>query len=191
MSYYAEVWLRGFAKDYLRRISRYADDNYHPHITLVRPFTPLVEESELRERIISVCKNFEPIFFTLKGLDYFDGSIPYLSVVNNVQLLDFNNRLESALDGYVRFKPKLADEKKLHVTIDGLNQNPEESIDQYLLRLTMIRDKKIWFSWDFVTQSILSREDSLNKSKWHYTVELFSKQYGLRPTKNGFQKINE
>jgi hypothetical protein len=42
-----------------------------------------------------------------------------------------------------------------------------------MLRLTCLRDKKIWFSFDFVTQTVLNREDSLDEKRWEETLKIF------------------
>ena len=58
MSYYFEIWLRGFAKDYLRKISTKNNKSYHPHITLVRPFEiHSKDEEKIKNKVISFCKN--------------------------------------------------------------------------------------------------------------------------------------
>jgi len=57
-----------------------------------------------------------------------------------------------------------------------------------MLRLTIIKNKKIWFSYDFVTNKVLSREESLSKENWHNTVHQFTEKYKLLPTKQGYKK---
>ncbi|OIO41641.1 hypothetical protein AUJ62_02335 [Candidatus Pacearchaeota archaeon CG1_02_32_21] len=69
---------------------------------------------------------------------------------------------------------RLSDDKVLHATIfnDGHLECPR--IDQFMLRLTAIRNRKIWFSYDFVTHELLNRDQSLDSQRWHYTVNRFS-----------------
>ena len=99
MRYYFEVWLRGFAKDYLRDISKNHDDTYHPHVTLVRPFSLIAEEDIVRDKVINYCKKKDPIPFSLRGKGAFNGSIQYVPVTSASRLLRFNDGLESCLNG--------------------------------------------------------------------------------------------
>ena len=190
MSFYFEIWLRGFAKDYLREMSTQDPDSYHPHITLIRPFRILRDEDAIRKKVADFCRGRKPIFFTLEGKGDFDGEIYYVPVTNAEQLLEFNNGLEKALEEEVEFDEKLNDEKILHATVNrGLEIPPSQRIEQYMLRITGIKNKRIWFSYDFVTQEALTREESLDEERWVGTVRNFSEKYGLTPTRKGFQRL--
>jgi len=191
MIYFLEIWLRGFAKDYLRKRSIRDEESYHPHITFVRPFDLNNENEEpIRKEIVNFCHGKDSISFSLEGKNAFEGGINYVPVINCEELLNFNGGLENLLNEHVRFVPKLNDKKILHATIDLKDGRFYcEKIDQYMLRLTGIKDKRIWFSFDFVTQKELDREESLNKAKWYRTVHQFSERYGLLPTRNGYRKI--
>lgn len=107
------------------------------------------------------------------------------------KLLEFNNQLEEVIKNDVCFKVKMAEEKKLHATIKNYSSKIDEPfrIEQYMLRLTAIRDKKIWFSYDFVTNQMLNREESLDKTKWYKTIHEFTQQTKLLPTRQGYMKI--
>ena len=193
MSYYLEVWLRGFAKDHLRSISVRDTDRYHPHITLVRPFYAAAsDEAKVQKLIIDFCAGKKPIPFSLEGSGVFDNKFHHVPVTEATELLQFNDGLESVLRDEVRFAPKFNDEKVLHATIATDKPIPScIKIDQYMLRLTGIKDKRIWFSYDFVTQGVLNREQSLDKPQWLRTVNMFTNQTGLMPTRQGYARIGE
>jgi len=189
MAYFMEVWLRGFAKDRLRTESR-NDEFCHPHITFVRPFYITTDEDEIKNKIITFCKDKDPISFSLEGKASFEGVIHYVPVVDGDALLQFNDDLEELLKDDVTFAKKLNARKILHATVNGdLPYCPR--IDQYMFRLTGIKDKRIWFSYDFITKRALDREKSLDKGKWHQTVQQFTRDYGLIPTPDGFRKVDE
>jgi len=172
--YYLEIWLRGFAKDFLRGISTKDEENYHPHITLIRPFEIKTTEEEIKEKVISFCNGKSPISFSLEGKEVFDGKINYVPVVDCQELLRFNDELEMLLERDVDFWKRLNNKKILHATVD-YNQEIDScpKINQNMLRLTILKDDKIWFSFDFVTQETLDREESLDKEKWYKTVNTF------------------
>jgi hypothetical protein len=111
-------------------------------------------------------------------------------VINCDKLLEFDKDLEQLLENDVEFYEKLDDKKNLHLTLNTKEPaQSDEKIDQYMLRLTAIKDKLIWFSYDFVTKEVLNRDESLDKTKWYNTVHLFTKNYGLLPTREGYKEI--
>lgn len=185
MSYFLEVWFRGFAKDYLRSISN--NKNKKHHMTFIRPFDLIKSEEEVKQNIVSFCQNKELIKFTLEGKDSFNKTTNYVPI-HSPKLLEFNYDLEKAIEKDVNFVEKLNKEKILHATVDSKEFNCP-TIEQYMLRLTAIKDKKIWFSYDFVTKQVLSREESLDKAKWYSTVHEFTNQTDLLPTRQGYKKI--
>jgi len=194
IKYFFEIWSRGHLKDYLKEISSKNPEEFHPHLTLARPFNIIKSNEEtIIEKISEFCKKFDPIFFTLEGQgDFYCNKTKINSpkITNHEKLLAFHYNLESLLEKDVEFFEKIEKEKKLHVSYD-LNKktNFEEKISQYMLRLTAIKDKKIWFSFDFVTKKILNREESLDKIKWLQTVNAFTNKYKMMPTREGFKKI--
>lgn len=190
MSYHFEIWLRGYAKDFLRTISSPDKENYHPHITFVRPFRTKYE-GDVKRMVTEFCSGRAPIPFTLAGVDNFDRKVDYVKVTNESELLFFDSQIERLLDSTVDFAPKLSPEKILHATYYPANKIPDvKEINQYMLRLTGIKDKKIWFTYDFVRDKVLDRGESLDKSLWYGTVHMFSEKTGLLPTKNGFKEIH-
>ena len=188
MSYYFEIWLRGFAKDYLREISKTDNELYHPHITLVRPFEIKDSENHIIDAVTKYCKGQTPIFFTLEGSESFDDGVMYIPVTSCEKLKNFNSGLEKILSEHVEFYPKLSDEKVFHATVKELEALPKISIiEQYMLRMTGIKNRKIWFSYDFVKQEVLNRDESLNKDLWYNTINMFLESNNLKTTKMGFK----
>lgn len=186
-----EVWLRGYAKDTLKALSATPED-FFPHLTYIRPLASLVPENELKQKIINYCKNHEPIRFVLEGTGQFNQNIYFIDVKQTNMLEKFNTGLEEAIKNDVQFDTKLDAKKKFHVTVKNPKENlPELSIEQYMLRFTALKDKKIWFSYDFVFKRELSRDESLDKSLWYKTVHEFTNQSGLLPTKQGYKALSK
>jgi hypothetical protein len=173
-NYFIEIWLRGDVKDYICSFS--PNSINHPHITLVRPFSLKIEEENLKSLITDFCYHKKPIKFTLGKTGYFLGRATFLEVGNERELLNFSNNLEEKMDSFVNFSEKIG-EKKLHATIERGNKKIQSNIkvNDYMLRLTTIRSKKIWFSYDFVKNIILNREESLDEKLWKETTSLFKK----------------
>ncbi len=161
--YFLENWVRDAKGEGEILDGKFEDlDSKHPHVTFVRPFTiPTGHEEEVKNLIVDYCKGRKPIEYKLKGKGNFPGGITYIPVESD-ELLEFNNGLEEILEGKVFFDEKLADEKTLHLatTLVDFEDFPETTLP--MLRLTCIRDKKIWFSYDFMAGIVLNREESLH-----------------------------
>ena len=175
MAYFFEIWMKGIVNDYAKSISPHTDDSYHPHITLVRPFSKIYSsEEDITQSVAEYCAEKEPIPFYLEGRGDFNGEYFFIPVVHAQELLEFDAGLEELLQNRVMFHDKLDSEKNLHLTINTQEPiSPVETIEQYMLRLTAIKDKRIWFSYDFVTHDVLNRDESLDEELWKQTVELF------------------
>ena len=148
MRYFLEVWLRG-------------NPNFapHPHITFIRPFEiSETQEENIKQIIVDYCKGRKPIKFILEGKGSF-GEVNYVPVISN-KLQKFDSGLEKILEGNVTFDTKLGPKKILHVTLakDIGNFPKTESVME---RLVCLRNKKIWFSYDFVINKVLTREETL------------------------------
>lgn len=191
MSYFLEIWIRGFAKDYAKNISPKKEETYHPNITFVRPFLKtLKSEEEIKEKIVTICSNKNPIKFILEGNGNFDEKFYYIKIKDNSFLQEFDYELEKGLENYVVFFEKLDKKKNFHLSLNtDVPIETNEIIEQYMLRLTVIKDKKIWFSYDLVTYKTLNREESLDKIMWYNTVHEFTNKYNLLPTRNGYKPI--
>lgn len=149
-----EFWIRG-GIDNLKIV--------HPHITFVRPFTiPKGCDEEIKNIIIDYCKDRKPISFLLKGMAMFEGDICYIPVISS-KLQNFDRNLEKNLEKLVVFDRKLAKKKILHLAANIDKDFPETKF--IMDRLTCIRDKKIWFCWDFDTQKIISRDEILAQKR--------------------------
>ncbi|MDO8551211.1 MAG: 2'-5' RNA ligase family protein [bacterium] len=172
MSYFIEHWIRAGEADAFRQEFAEQGHKYYPHITLVRPFSLKTSGDEIKQLIVGACRGKSPIPFNLEGMGSF-GDIKYIPVVSQ-ELLEFADWLEELLAPKVEFVEKLDEYKTLHLTISTSEQrDPFPSTSSHMLRLTVIRDKKIWFSYDFVTGEVLDRESTLDRDRWEKTVKQF------------------
>jgi len=190
VKYFLEIWLKGYARDRLKELSSNTANPYHPHITLVRPFTIPRDESRVRRLIEGICKETDPIYFKLMGRGNFPKGVNYIPIIEEGNLLEFSERLEKSLEKHVIFSPKIEESKTLHATLNLDTLPPVcEEIEQYMLWLTAMRNGLIWFSYDFVNKISLDRNETLNHNRWLQTVNDFSIRYGLIPTRGGFRRI--
>ena len=173
--YFLEAWLsKGVSKPEHFGVTGVP----HAHITFVRPFTiPEGEEENVKEKIIGYCKGKKPIPFVMEGEGNFDDEINYIPV-KGFEIEEFDSGIEGLLVNDVQFAEKLGKKKVLHLTITAARSSHFLKTELFMLRLTCIRDKRVWFSFDFTTQETLSREESLDATRWINTCDVFSEQKG-------------
>ena len=175
--YFIEIWLRGYTEEF-KKLSNRNLENFHPHITIVRPFRILVDESKVIKDVYNFCKKYNPIPYTLAGKGNFNGKYYHVPLSNHQGILEISDGLEHILEPSVVFAPKIEKEKHLHVTIDEQEDIQSfEGANTFMTRLTGIKDKKIWFSYDFFTEKVLNREESLDKSILNEDIEKFIETY--------------
>ena len=179
--YFLESHLRWNELPQLRQSFENTQDNEeHLHITFVRPFSIDGDAQKVKEKIIEYCRGKKPIPFVLEGKGNFDENISYIPVKSG-ELQNFDNGLEKLLEGMVELDTKLNDEKILHLTV-GSETKALSKTEMVMLRLTCIRNlkdgngKRIWFSYDFVTQEVLSREETRDFDRWQKTQKLYTQE---------------
>ena len=157
--YLSEIWTR---KEIAGEIGSFYGKRkgYHYHITIARPY---VGEDSVKRLVAEVCKNWQPIPYVLEGEGSFGKGIDYIPVISD-SLLRFNNEFEEKLSGHVDFAKKLADEKILHIRVypqSIMKPFPKkESIARFV---TTLSNKRIVYSCEFGSGSILDRKETLVK----------------------------
>ncbi|MDP2629066.1 MAG: 2'-5' RNA ligase family protein [Nanoarchaeota archaeon] len=207
--YHIGTRARGFVKEYLREIKNDVDKEqtqkkYVPHMTLIRPFTTKNET-----RLIETFENFcsqqkELIPFTIEDFDAFYNPerIFYVKIRENQKLVDFINSLETSLIGKIKYIQKEIKEdngRTLHLTISqGIPDfkvfrklNKQLPIDQYLLRVYLLKNKLILREYDFPLERMLTRDEAKNDFLFKETINAFTEKTGLVPSQDGFIRVRE
>ena len=70
-----------------------------------------------------------------------------------------------------------------------LKQIPFNKIEQALLRVYLLKDKKILREYDFFLEKSLKRFEAKNSFIFKETIKKFKEKTKLKPTKKGFKKI--
>lgn len=120
------------------------------------------------------CRGKSPVEYQLSGLGSF-GQLAYIPVESS-ELLRFADGLEEAVAPIIDLDPRPGDKRILHVTIRAEVQDakPFTQTKFDMLRVTVMRDKRIAFSYDLVTHEVLNRGESLNPARWQQTVDKFN-----------------
>ncbi len=198
-NYLIEFRLRGFAKKYSQELIKEIGRKFRvrgmknkvSHITLYGPFSTNNERRMISE-VLDICKKYNRIHFSMKGVDYFDNpsnKVVYLNISPSDELKQFRlllaSRLRKVTSTISKEDSKNEDGFKFHSTIafkdvnyklkDILNhiQNKNHpNIKQTLLRVTILKDSRILYEYDFLLKRLLNRYESLNKNIWRETVSV-------------------
>ena len=182
------------------------------HTTLLRPFNTY-DEDELVKRFSEYCSSFaeRKIPYTISGFDVFhnDQKIIYSHIDPSQELLDFRSGLENEIDDLIVYKqPKISsshdtDDVNLHITllkrgIDDSNYEQilsylnnfqvDNPIEQYLLRVTLVKNKLIHTEYDLFQNKTLDRELAIDDLYFKRTYKEFSSKTGLVSQPSGFKK---
>jgi len=197
-NYLIEFRLRGFAKRYSQELIKEVGRKFRvrgmknkvSHVTLYGPFNTNNEQRMVSE-VLNVCKNYNRIYFSIKGINYFNNpsnKVVYLDINPSEELKQFRMLLASKLRNITftvsKEDSKNKDDFKFHSTIafkdinykldDILNhlQNKNHpNIRQTLLRVTILKNSKILYEYDFLLKRLLNRYESLNKHIFRKTID--------------------
>jgi len=163
-----------------------------PHITMFGPFNTN-NEWKVVSTFHKICKKHTLIPFELKGFGNFHNRVIFVEIIPSNELKLFRKELSKELTNMRDFfifktiKTKgVSDYEEhypFHATIafkdiqskfnsifNYLRSRKNPHIYQKLLRLTLLRDGKILYEYDFIQRRLLNRRDALNKLVWRKTI---------------------
>ena len=200
MSHYLiEFRFHGYAKRYLKKVIFEVARKFHvkgvtrkrpvPHISLAGPFETRDIKRVIRD-VESVAKNYNLVNFKLKGFRYFnnpEGKVIYVDIEPSKELEELRWELAKRLMKYAELKEGDKNKKfAFHATIAFkdidrkfsdiwryLKNKEIPNINQYLLRITILRNGKILYEFDLMLKRLLNRREALNKRIWKKTILRF------------------
>jgi len=200
MSHYLiEFRFHGYAKRYLKRSIFEVARRFHvrgvtrkrpvPHISLAGPFETRDIKRVIRD-VESVARNYNLVNFKLKGFRYFNnpvGNVIYADIEPSKELEELRWELATRLMKYVELKEGDKNKKfPFHATIAFkdidrkfsdiwryLKSKEIPNINQYLLRITILRNGKILYEYDLMLKRLLNRREALSKRIWKKTILRF------------------
>jgi 2'-5' RNA ligase len=213
--YLIEFRFHGYAKRYLKGAIFEVARRFHvravtrkrpvPHISLAGPF----ETRDIKRVIMdvkSVAKNYDLVNFKLKGFGYFNnpnGKVIYADIEPSKELEELRWELAQRLMKYAELKEW--DRKKnfsFHATIAFKDidrkfsdiwrylQNIEiPNINQYLLRIAILRNGKILYEYDLMLKRLLNRREALSNRIWKKTILRFRMKIFFRKLLTKIKRI--
>lgn len=176
------------------RVSGVTQKHVVPHITMFGPFTTS-NESKMVSKFVSVSKKYSLIPFKLKGFGNFDNRVIFVEVIPSEKLKEYRRELAKGLTGlrnffifktiktkgitdykdYHAFHATIAFKdigKKFNQILSYLKNRHSPHIEQKLLRMTLLKNGKIFYEYDFLQRRLLNRGEALSKGVWSRTINL-------------------
>ncbi len=197
--YLVQFRFHGYARKYLKRsifdvarrfrVKGVTRKRPVPHIILVGPF----ETREIKRVIAdvkNVAKKYNLVNFKVIGFGYFNnpgGKVVYADIEPSKELVELRWELAKELMQYVRLKDGDRKERfSFHATIafkdidrkfseiwSYLKHKENPNINQYLLRITIIKGGRIVYEYDLMLRRLLNRRDALSGNVWKRTIFMF------------------
>ncbi|MEA2074454.1 MAG: 2'-5' RNA ligase family protein [Euryarchaeota archaeon] len=213
--YLIEFRFHGYAQKYLKRRIFEVARRFHvkgvtrkrpvPHISLAGPFETRDIKRVVRD-VESVAKNYNLVNFKLKGFGYFDnpnGKVIYADIEPSKELEELRWELATRLMKYVELKEGDKNKKfAFHATIAFkdidrkfsdiwryLKSKEGPYINQYLLRITILRNGKILYEYDLMLKRLLNRREALSKRIWEKTILRFKMKIFFRKLLTRIKRI--
>lgn len=198
--YLIEIRMLGKARDEIKELildtsKRFNIDIHRPvpHITLVGPFDT-EEETRLIKDFKSICRNTTLISYVIEGIDIFrDNGVIYLDVQPSNELISFRKSFRDKLKPYCTLsRVDITEPFVFHATIvKNIRANKVLPIKRRMqqklryshrmLRLTLLKNGKILYEYDFVLKRLLSRHEALDREILTLTfAELKSLSYARK-----------
>ena len=207
-NYLIEFRLHGYAKKYIKgliyevarkfRVRGVTRKRPVPHITLFGPFTTRYEKRMIVE-VANVGRKYFLVPFRVKGFNYFDNETNK-TIYNDI---GFSEKLEQIRWEIAERLLKITQTKSVHdvkknysfhSTIafrdidrrfpkiwEYIKSKEEPNINQYLLRITILKNGKILHEYDLMQKRLLSRKEALDRIIWNRTITILKdavKEFG-------------
>lgn len=183
-SYYIEIRYFGRAKHEIKRITSEVYDKFGlkserksvPHITLIQPFNTN-KEKYLISDFKRICAKYDSMKFIVDGVGVFPFFVVFFKVKPDDKLLRFRHHLLNKLKSYCYIK-NINRTYKPHTTVAlrmgffkffriwfYLLKKPRIVFTNQVMRVTLLKDSKILYEYDFITRKLLNRNQALKRSE--------------------------
>jgi len=196
--YLIEFRFHGYAKKYAKnlihevarkfRVEGITRNRAVPHITLFGPFTTRYEKRMI-SAVADVGREYSLVPFEVKGFNYFDKErkVIYLDINPSTELKELRWKLAQRL-GKISGSQQWDNQKQfqLHSTVafrdidrkflkiwEYIKEREEPNINQYLLRITILKREKILYEYDLILKKLLNRRQALSRYWFNKTMSKF------------------
>lgn len=161
-----------------------------PHMTLFGPFSTRQEKRMVSE-VVRACQNYSLAPFGIEGFGHFGKEVIYMRIRPSKELEDLRRDISERLLKVTHTRSEFDSNSNLsfHATIafrdierkfakiwKYIEQKPAPSINQHLLRVTILKGHRLLYEYDLLQQRLLIRREALNKRSWRKTFELLKQR---------------
>jgi len=194
--YLIEFRFSGYAKETIKELKNNISKRFKvtrkkivPHITLVGPLH-IGNEELLIDAVNDVCKKYELVKFNLDGFDNFENRVIYVKIKPSEELKKLREELADKLGKWADLS-KFDHDKKFtfHSTLvlkdisrkfdkiwEYLQTWKIPEMDQYVLRVTIIKNSRILAEYDLLQRKMLDRKKSLDRDMYKKTIKILEKK---------------
>jgi 2'-5' RNA ligase len=212
-SYLLEFRLSGLARNYVKTIALNIGRTFGvkgvtrkrivPHISMVGPFTTNDEKRLVRE-VVNVSRRYELVTYRFNGYRSFGNwlvgnRVLAVKIEPSQELQSFQSSLVDVLEDFCELS-KYDKKWKPHATLafkdidakynqikDYLNHSKCPEIQNYVLRITLLKNSKILCEYDFLQRRRFNRYEALDKVKRKITLQILKRKLETQTKK---QKSN-
>jgi len=190
-------------EDYLDRKFGVGAHHYVPHVTLVGGFTTS-DERRLINDFFSTCSKSPIVTLSMEGFDSFekqDGKrVVYFDVQGSEELKELRYQLSQSLMPYCKLSTFDFDKKeefafhetlannvpeKIYIAIKRYLEKTPFKIDNFVVpRITLLKNGKIMWEYDFFLEKLLNRDEARNPEYYCKTENGVQKYLAGKRSKN-------
>lgn len=203
--YLIEFRFSGETKKYLKDLIYDVSEKFHvrgatkrkpvPHITLAGPlFT--TNEKRLVKEVTEVVKGYDLVGFALEGFgkfgNWFSGNrVVKVNIKPSKELEEIRLEIAKRLKEFCKLTEyDYEDDFKFHSTIafkdiekkfgdiwDYIQKKEPPLMNQYLLRIAILKNQKILCEYDLILKRLLNRSQALNRILFRKTLDVLRKRF--------------
>jgi len=205
-NYLIEFRFSGNAKKAIKEVKDCISENFDvtrrkivPHISLVGPiYTD--DQKRLVKEIKDVCKQYELVKFKLANFDNFEDRVIYVKIKPSEELKKLRIEIAQRLQTFCTLSELDYDSKfTFHATLVLKDiqrkfdriwkylQTWKLEMEQYVLRITIIKNKRILAEYDLLQRKMLTRSQALDQKIFEKTLKKLEKK--REPSEINFEDI--
>ena len=209
--YLIEFRFSGYAKQSIKELKANITKNFGvtrkkivPHISLAGPLYTR-DEKRLVKEVVNVCKKYHLVKFKIDGFDNFENRVIYVKIKPSEELEALRQEIAERLYNFCDLKEHdLEPEFAFHATLvlkdiqrkfnriwKYLQTWKIPEMNQYTLRVTIIKDSKILAEYDLILGKLLNRSKALDRDIRKKTMKKLEKELEKTrdPSKRKFEEI--
>ncbi len=194
-NYLVEFRFSGFAKQSIKELKTNITKKFGvtkrkivPHITLAGSLQTR-DEKRLIQEIVDVCKKYDLVKFKMDGVDNFEDRVIFVKINPSQELENLRLEIAERLYKFCDGTPFDRNENfEFHATLvlkdiqrkfdriwDYVQTWRIPEMEQYVLRITILKNSRILAEYDLFLKKLLNRTDSLDKEIYKETLKELEK----------------